>query len=258
MDNKLKETKKRLSGFMISLAVLCSLTSCQPDPEIDLSYNSYEISEASKEESTIISEEASEVSETVSDISEDTSLDHSQIEKFPDKKLSHSVMNDDNYYLRVQMIRGDYICVREYASKGKDVYANLKDKDSFIWYYSNGMATFSFDDEKKTYEIYSPTPLHVDLFSDTLIEEGECTFFDVESTYAEYKFDEKMSIMHFYRKADGSWLGFQYMYEGKYDEVNLILDASEEYPSHAVFEIPEDYKYYYESGGDTEASINWE
>ncbi len=266
MKNNQKNIKKRLFGVMLSVAMICSLASCKTGPEIDLSYNSYEVSETSREESksseeSLSNSESSDLSDgssEASESSEDASLDPSLIEKFPEKTISHSVMDDGNYYLKVQMVRGNYTCIREYAAKGDDVYANIRDKSSYVWYYSNGLATFSFDDEKKVYEIYSPSPLHVDLFSEVKLKEGECTFFDVESTFIEYKFDEKMSIIHFYRKTDGSWLGFQYMYEGKYDEVNLVLDASEDYPSHAVFEIPEDYKYYYDDDkGDTEVSIDW-
>jgi hypothetical protein len=63
--------------------------------------------------------------------------------------------------------------------------------------------------------------------------------------------------MHFYRESDGSWLGFQYMYGDQYEEVNKVLDVSDEYPSHVKFAIPDDYEFYFQQG-DNEASINWD
>lgn len=245
------KNKKRIISLLFSLVAFSCLASCTSEPETNISDVSNTVSDTSTSDSSNSSEESQNVSESSDG---ESSIDPSLIEKFPEKKLSHSVMDDGNYYLKVQTIDGDYACIREYAAKGEDVYANEKNKDSFLWYYSNGRATFSFDDENKNYKVYSPSPLHVELFSDTKEEEGECNFFDVESTYVKYKLDEKMSIMHFYRKSDGSWLGFQYLYENKYSEVNLILDASEEYPSHAIFSIPEDYTYYYQ---DNVVSIDW-
>ncbi len=251
IKKKSKKNKKRIISLLFSLVVISSLASCSDEPETNLSTVSNTVSEISTSDTSNSSEQSQNVSESSEG---DSSIDPSLIEKFPEKKLSHSVMDDGNFYLKVQTVNGDYTCIREYAAKGENIYANEKNDDSFLWYYSNGRATFSFDDENKEYKVYSPRPLHIELFGDVKEEDGECDFFGVESTYVKYKLDEKMSIMHFYRKSDGSWLGFQYLYENKYEEVNLVLDASEEYPSHAVFSIPEDYTYYYK---DNVVSIDW-
>ncbi|MBE6649327.1 MAG: hypothetical protein E7614_07415 [Ruminococcaceae bacterium] len=192
-----------------------------------------------------------------SDNSFDTSIDTSlEIQSFPKEKVTHDALSDGNYYLKVQTVSGNDVCIREIAAKGADVYSSVREDNEFEWYYSNGRATFVFDDEEKTYEIYSFNSLSIDLFAGEKESEGECVFFDVECSYIKYKLDDKVSLLHIYRKSDGSWVGFQYMYDNEKAEANIVLEASENYPSHAVFSIPDDYEYYFEKGENI-ASMDW-
>jgi hypothetical protein len=167
-------------------------------------------------------------------------------------------VEDNNFYLKVQTVSGSDTWIREFAIKGKDAYSSIKTKDAFEWYYSNGETTFVFDDKNKVYEVYAFSPLEAKFFFENeKLEEGSCVFFDVKSKYVKYSIDDKNSIMHFYRESDGSWLGFQYMYGDQYEEVNKVLDVSDEYPSHVKFAIPDDYENYFQQG-DNEVSIDWD
>ena len=233
--------KKRILPVLLAILTSISISSCGGDVEINLSYTSYD---TSGDESTVSS----------SSVSEDTS--RPEIEDIPSEKKSHTVMDDDNYYIKVQTVNGNKTCIREFASKGKDAYANLSEGEYFEWFYSNGNGTFSFDDENKTFELYSWQNLFLELFSDTIVERGECKFFDVECNSVKYKFTDTAYIIHLYRKSDGSWIGFQYMYNDQFEEANIILEASEEFPAHIKFGIPEDYVYIHEKG-DNEVSIDW-
>jgi hypothetical protein len=254
--NKSKNLKNQIYFALIIALCVVLLVSCG-DSEIDLSHNSYGDASHNSGNSDNSDNSGS------SDNSQGTffpDADSSIIQKFPKEKLSHSVLDDKNFYLMVQTVKqtdkGTESCIREFASKGEDAYASLREGDNFQWYYSNGNATFSFDDEAKVYEIYDFNPLSVVLFSNEKTEEGTVKFFDVECTFVKYKLDSELSIMHFYRKSDGSWVGFQYMQGENFSETNIVLASSEEYPEHVVFSIPEDYKYYFEQG-DNVASIDW-
>ena len=128
-----------------------------------------------------------------SDNSFDTSIDTSlEIQSFPKEKVTHDALSDGNYYLKVQTVSGNDVCIREIAAKGADVYSSVREDNEFEWYYSNGRATFVFDDEEKTYEIYSFNSLSIDLFAGEKESEGECVFFDVECSYIKYKLDDKV------------------------------------------------------------------
>ncbi len=218
-----------------------------------------ETSEASSEAETSAEASSEESSEESYDfVSEAPVLDPDKLEKFPDNKMDSSIMDDGNFYLKVQTISGNDTWTREFAAKGKDVYANIRSKDKFEWYYSDDKTTFIFDDENKTYEVYAFSPLDVKFFFNSpKTEEGSCTFFDIKSKYVKYAIDDNNSIMHFYRESDGSWLGFQYMFDDKFEEVNLVLEVSDDYPSYASFSIPDDYEFYFEHTSE-EISINWD
>jgi hypothetical protein len=47
------------------------------------------------------------------------------------------------------------------------------------------------------------------------------------------------------------------MYGEEYEEANIVLNISDSYPDYVTFEIPSDYKYYFETG-ENEVSINWD
>ncbi len=240
---------KKFFIIFLSAIVIFSLTSCSKKD------GSSSDDESSSESAKDFSE-ASEVSEVSEDKSnEDISVAPGAVEKFPDEKMSHSVIDDGDYYLKVRTVSGSNTCLREIAIKGEDAFATVREGDIYKWYYSNGRATFVFDDDSKTYEVASFSPLFIELFSDEIIEEGNCVFFDVECRYVKYALDEKTSIIHLYRKTDDSWLGFQYMVGDEYCDANLILCSSDSYPEYAVFEIPEDYTFYYETG-ENELSVD--
>ena len=220
---------KRFFVFFLAFSMMLSFVSCSDDEK---------------------------VSEASSELSSDVSIDTSVIQKIPTEKVTHEPLSDGNYYLKVQTVSGEKTCIREMAAKGSDSYSSIREGENFEWYYSNGKATFVFDDKEKTYEIYSFKSLSIDLFSGEKDSEGECVFFDVACSYVKYKIDAKVSILHMYRKTDNSWVGFQYMYEDGRAEANIVLEASDSYPSSVVFSIPEDYQYYFEQG-ENEASMDW-
>jgi hypothetical protein len=244
--------KKVLTALLLALSI-CAVASCGSD------------SDKSNEESIAVSENGStDSSESPSasasgDVSSKPSNDINPdvIQKIPSEFMDISLMNDGNYYLMVQTVRGTESCIKEFAKKGEDVFANTREKDVYQWFLSNGEATFSFDDVGKTYEIYSFNPLFIELFSDKVISNGEGVFFETECKYTRYALNGETSIMHFFRKSDNSWLGFQYMYGEEYEEANIVLSISDSYPDYVTFEIPSDYKYYFETG-DNEVSINWD
>jgi hypothetical protein len=254
-----------MKKYLVSLilgALILSLPACSKDnadSESSEGVNSLSTSSSAD----VVSDESENTDggssdESVEFVSESPEPDKNELIEFPDKKIDSSFVEDGNFYLRVQTVRGDETWIREIAIKGKDAYSSTKTKDAFVWYYSNGETTFVFDDENKVYEVYDFRPLEAKFFFDgEKLEEGSCVFFDVKSKYVKYSIDDKNSIMHFYRESDGSWLGFQYMYEDQYKEVNKVLDVSDEYPSHVKFAIPDDYEFYFHHG-DNEASINWD
>lgn len=252
---------KRTVLFLLVSVLLLSASACSSE---NASENSSE--DLSSLDSTSIETSSLEASDSIESTESDESdnyfseapyLSPDEIENFPEEKIDVSVMDDGEFFIKVQTINGNEVCIREMAKKGDDMYANVSIKDNFKWYYSNGATTLTFDDEKKLYEIYSLSPLEVDFDLDgEILENGSCTFFNVKSKYVKYAVDENTSVLHFFRETDGSWLGFQYMYKEQYEEVNIVLEASDSYPSHVVFAIPDDYKYYFEDG-ENEISIYW-
>ncbi len=226
---------KKIFVLFLTFSMMLSFASCSEDTDNDHS--------SMDEVSSALS----------SDVSSDVSFG---IQSFPKEKVTHDALADGNYYLRVQTVSEYKTCIREIAEKGVDAYSSIREGDEFEWYYSNERATFVFDDEEKTYEIYSFKSLSIDFFAGEKESEGECVFFDVECSYIKYKLDDKVSLLHIYRKSDGSWVGFQYMYGDEKAEANIVLEASDNYPSHVVFSIPDDYEYYFEKGENI-VSMDW-
>ena len=56
----------------------------------------------------------------------ENSDDSSQSQMFPNDKMSHSIMDDGDFYLKVKTVNGDEEYIREYAAKGDNIYANVK------------------------------------------------------------------------------------------------------------------------------------
>lgn len=190
-------------------------------------------------------------------LSEAPVIDSDKIEDFPEEKMSNATIDDGNFYIKVQTISGEDIAIREFAQSGEKAYSSVSRGDTFEWFYSDGDTTFSFDDEKKVYELYAFGGLSVDFgFDSTVVEDGTCSFFEEKCKYVKYSLASSVDIIHFYRESDDSWLGFQYVDEGQYGEVNLVLESSDEYPTHVKFAIPDDYKSGNEQG-DNVVSIDW-
>jgi hypothetical protein len=257
--------KKVLIALLLALSI-CAVASCSSDSdksnEESIAVSENGSTDSSESPSGVESESQSasssgDVSSQPSNGGNEIDINPDVIQKIPSEFMDISLMNDGNYYLMVQTVRGTESCIKEFAKKGEDVFANTREKDVYQWFLSNGEATFSFDDVAKTYEIYSFSPLFIELFSDKVISNGEGVFFETECKYTRYALNGETSIMHFFRKSDNSWLGFQYMYGEEYEEANIVLSISDSYPDYVTFEIPSDYKYYFETG-DNEVSINWD
>lgn len=235
---------KKIFLFFIAVTLLVSASSCASGENNESSLDN---------SSTDVTFDVS-----VEYMSEAPSMDMDAIERFPNEKIETLPMEDGEFYLKIQTVKNGSTCIREFAEKGDDAYSSIRAKDDFEWYYSDGKTTFSFDDEKKIYEVYAFSPLFVNFFFDgKKLEDGECVFFDVPCKFVKYETAEDMSIMHFYRKTDNSWLGFQYMYKDTYEEVNLVLELTDDIPSHVSLKIPDDYTYYFHQG-ENSANINWD